>query len=535
MADLINFTLPTIDEGTDEKTMKQIKNYLFQLTEQMKFYFNNIDTDNFTDAYNQQLNKMATSQTTNSNQLSVTQQTLKKFKDQLSNAMQLAVDRISGNSGGYVILHDSNNDSFPDEILIMNTSDIDTATKIWRWNKEGLMFNNGDYHNASAWNTTVAIDMDGNINANCIRAGTLSGINIQAVHIYGETLIEGGLIKGTRIETDNGKIGAFNIDNSQLTEKGGLFADYNGGVMHYRVFIQPAYYDSSKGTAAKTWVFSTQQYKEGEAGYKGTFVVYADGKCDCNNGLNVDNGLVVTGNLKMDSYLFDGRDYQVIGMNNNLVFGYGAYTLKLPTYIEGGKLLLRHNGDGVEIQKQGTTRMTFNFLEWELSNGKGYRDTIESSGGFVLSANGGNNAMYLVASQIRMGGDLYLNFSASSGTIALAVNTRGIVTTTSSSQRYKENITDVLDDWLNPEKLYELPVKQYNYKSEYKDMELVAGTQIGFIAEDIEKYFPNALIRNQDGQAESWQERIIIPSLLLLVQNLHKEIEVLKMAVKKGE
>lgn len=204
MADLINFTLPTIDDSTDEKTMKQIKNYLFQLSEQMKFYLNNIDSDNFTDAYNQQLSKMATAQTTNSNKLSVTEQLLKKFKTQLTTAMQSAVNLISGNSGGYVVLHDSNKDSFPDEILIMNTSDINTATKIWRWNKHGLMFNNSGYFDAEGWNTTVAIDMEGHINANYIRAGILQGIEIKAV----AGVVGGFVITPTRLyskyEADDG-------------------------------------------------------------------------------------------------------------------------------------------------------------------------------------------------------------------------------------------------------------------------------------------------------------------------------------------
>jgi len=180
MADLINFTLPSIDGSTDENTMKQIKNYLFQLTEQMKFYFNNIDSDNFTDAYNQKLSSMATVQTTNSNQLSVTQQTLKKFKLQISNAMQDAVNLISGNKGGYVVLHDSNGDTFPDEILIMNTSDISTATKMWRWNMAGLAYSSSGY-DSDAFSTNVAITMNGEINANYIRAGTLKGIRIEAV------------------------------------------------------------------------------------------------------------------------------------------------------------------------------------------------------------------------------------------------------------------------------------------------------------------------------------------------------------------
>ena len=100
--------------------------------------------------------------------------------------------------------------------------------------------------------------------------------------------------------------------------------------------------------------------------------------------------------------------------------------------------------------------------------------------------------------------------------------------------RYKENITSELEEWLNPEGLYDLPVVQYNYKSEYSDMELVSGTQIGILAEDIEKYYPNALVRNKEGQAESWQDRIMIPAILLLVQRQHKEIQMLKEQIRKG-
>ena len=46
--------------------------------------------------------------------------------------METAVQQITGNLGGYVILHDSDDDGYPDELLIMNTDDITTATNVWR-------------------------------------------------------------------------------------------------------------------------------------------------------------------------------------------------------------------------------------------------------------------------------------------------------------------------------------------------------------------------------------------------------------------
>jgi len=76
---------------------------------------------------------------------------------------------------------------------------------------------------------------------------------------------------------------------------------------------------------------------------------------------------------------------------------------------------------------------------------------------------------------------------------------------------------------------------QYNYKKEFKDNELVAGTQIGVTAEDVEKYYPNALIRNVDGQAESWQDRIMIPAMLKLLQEQKKEIDELKQKINSRE
>lgn len=86
--------------------------------------------------------------------------------------MNRATQLITGNLGGYVILHDSNGDGLPDEILIMDTPDIGTATKVWRWNKNGLGYSNNGYQGPYG----LAMTSDGEINANFIKAGIISDV-----------------------------------------------------------------------------------------------------------------------------------------------------------------------------------------------------------------------------------------------------------------------------------------------------------------------------------------------------------------------
>lgn len=83
---------------------------------------------------------------------------------------------ITGNLGGYVILHDSDGDGKPDEILIMNTDDPSTATQVWRFNKGGLGYGTSY---AGPFND-IALTSDGKINASRIVTGTLTANVIKA-------------------------------------------------------------------------------------------------------------------------------------------------------------------------------------------------------------------------------------------------------------------------------------------------------------------------------------------------------------------
>lgn len=95
----------------------------------------------------------------------------------MQQAIDQATELITGNLGGYVVLHDSNGDGEPDEILIMDTADIATATNVWRWNSGGLGYSAVGY---SGPYDVLAIDMSGNIVADAITTGTLNANLIKA-------------------------------------------------------------------------------------------------------------------------------------------------------------------------------------------------------------------------------------------------------------------------------------------------------------------------------------------------------------------
>ena len=113
----------------------------------------------------------------------------------LEQAVINATNWITGNKGGYVIFQ-RNADGQPYEILIMDTPDINTATKVWRWNNGGLGYSSNGYEGPFA----TAITQDGAIVANFITTGTL----------------QANLIKSGIIQSRDGRA-YFNLDTGQIS------------------------------------------------------------------------------------------------------------------------------------------------------------------------------------------------------------------------------------------------------------------------------------------------------------------------------
>lgn len=100
----------------------------------------------------------------------------------MQRAINAATALITGNSGGYVVMHDGDGDGYPDELLIMDTPDISTATKVWRWNKNGLGYSasgaQGPFGLAMTSNGAIVADFitTGSLNADRINGGTITGV-----------------------------------------------------------------------------------------------------------------------------------------------------------------------------------------------------------------------------------------------------------------------------------------------------------------------------------------------------------------------
>lgn len=105
-------------------------------------------------------------------------QKLERLNVKLEKAILNATEAITGNKGGVVVLHDTNNDGKPDELLIMDVDNIALATKVWRWNKAGLGYAYNPSGNAYLGPYKTAITADGQINADFITTGSLSAERI---------------------------------------------------------------------------------------------------------------------------------------------------------------------------------------------------------------------------------------------------------------------------------------------------------------------------------------------------------------------
>ena len=92
----------------------------------------------------------------------------------------------------------------------------------------------------------------------------------------------------------------------------------------------------------------------------------------------------------------------------------------------------------------------------------------------------------------------------------------------SSSKRYKDHVGDMTVP--DAEKVLDIPVVWFKYKDGYlRYDDILVGKAIpGFYAEDVEKYFPVAAQKNEDGLVEDWNYRMLIPAMMKLIQELYK-------------
>lgn len=182
----------------------------------------------------------------------------------LSEAKKNATDLInSGLKDSYVIVRKN-------EILIMDTQDINTAKNVWRWNNGGLGFSSTGYYGEFG----TAITRDGKIVADFITTGLLNA-----------NLIRAGIIKGFN---DNLII---NLDTGEVTFKKGKLEGNNALID----ITDGNIYTKSNGNKALEFIKQNINFYDWEGTTRTTpvgFIYSARKNNDANKtGLGISNGV----------------------------------------------------------------------------------------------------------------------------------------------------------------------------------------------------------------------------------------------------
>lgn len=168
----------------------------------------------------------------------------KQMSQTLQAAKDIATNMIEAATTGYVVVR-------PNEILIMDTDDVDTATKVWRMNSGGIGYSSTGYHGTYG----LAMTMNGEIVADRMTTGHLRGIDIQGCNITA-----GGL------DDRNGTILIKSGDSSGYCvelRRGGIYFGYlnaNGTIDYYSWFKDDTVYivdgGETRGLAMTSPVFA---------------------------------------------------------------------------------------------------------------------------------------------------------------------------------------------------------------------------------------------------------------------------------------
>lgn len=234
-----------------------------------------------------------------------------------------------------------------------------------------------------------------------------------------------------------------------------------------------------------------------DGGYGGTGIAYASRFNGCYQNNVTDTYFETPVPLYIDA--------NALGRNNyHICMGYGGSFIR---FRNDGSAFYIMNGDG----NSWTNYITF------------------YTGGGVV-----------VPNTLKVPTCLYVPYATKASTTSAAnayisADGNGVLAKTSktSSRRFKDSITPELDEDLNPERLYDVDVIQFKYKKDYftnEDDIRYRKNMIGLIAEDVYDKYKIAAdwhVDEDSGEVlvDGWNEQYIIPALLKLIQNQHKELQ----------
>lgn len=156
----------------------------------------------------------------------------KEYDDKINlieDAQQEASDIIKNPGEGHVVIYPSI--ANPQEILIMDTTDVNTAKNIWRFNEGGLAFSRTGYNGTYE----LAMTNNGAIVADRITTGVLKAIELIGVTVTGSKIVSDG--DNYTITMENGKMIWYSkkIKKNVLTMEAREASEVDVGVLYYQM------------------------------------------------------------------------------------------------------------------------------------------------------------------------------------------------------------------------------------------------------------------------------------------------------------
>lgn len=195
-------------------------------------------------------------------------------------------------------------------------------------------------------------------------------------------------------------------------------------------------------------------------------------------------------------------------------------------YINSGAIVIR-NASGTKVGEISHNSNSFNIVGvtgYNLNIGYGVSTAINIGYG-ASSINLGNSAtgdVYSVA--------IYEATASTSGSY-IRVDSNGLLHRYSSSSRYKSNVSVIPADDKIFDGLLDIRPKYYTYKKLSESDQRYGELMPGLIAEDVLEHYPIACQKNQEGQPDDFDDRMVLVGTLSLLQRLYKRVDELERKI----
>lgn len=366
-------------------------------------------------------------------------------------------------------------------------------TAQWTWNGSSWVSN--------TLNSTVIASLD----AGKITAGTISvALTLQAATITGGSI---NINSGT-FQVSTG--GAVTISAGSLNINSGTFQVTTGGALTATSATITGTINATGGyigSSSNGWIFDSAGYLRNNTSSTILFPTTSPGGTSITYAIYTDRGVYANNVFCTDTSASSIYSLGGMSISGGISSSSGNFTVNT----SGAITNVGNITSSGTISTSGNISATSGSVSastLSVSSTSTFSSTITANGDVNLGSSQELRVPYAYSTTVSNAATVWIS------------STGQLRRSTASSQRYKTNIVDLISETsLDPHKLLNLQTRAFKYKSEYLSQDDPRAEKMmpGFIAEEVAQVYPIAA-DIVDDKPESWNERMVIPGMLALIQ-----------------